>query len=162
MFMTLNMLRPEQNGRHFAGDIFKRIFLRENLRILVKFSPKFVHRGPPHNITTLVEIMACSLTEPIHYHHQDPRCHMARSQCIDMMSACFLVPITLWSLTHLRPRQNGFHLADDILKLFSRMKIFEFRLQLQWSLFLEIQLTTRSDKRQLIMWTWWPSLLTHI
>ena len=28
---TLNTLRPRQNGRHFADDIFKWIFLNENV-----------------------------------------------------------------------------------------------------------------------------------
>ena len=31
----LNTLRPRQNGRHFADDIFKRIFMNENVRICI-------------------------------------------------------------------------------------------------------------------------------
>ena len=31
-----NTLRPRQNERHFADDIFKRIFLNENIWILIK------------------------------------------------------------------------------------------------------------------------------
>ena len=38
----VNTLRPRQNGRHFADDPFKRIFLNENVRISIKFSLKFV------------------------------------------------------------------------------------------------------------------------
>ena len=37
-----NSLRPRQNGRHFADDIFKCIFLHENAWISIKISLKFV------------------------------------------------------------------------------------------------------------------------
>ena len=50
-------LRPRQNGRHFA-DIFKCIFLNENVWILIKISLKFVPQGPINNIPALVQIMA--------------------------------------------------------------------------------------------------------
>ena len=55
---SFNRLRPRQNGRHFADDIFKRIFLNENVRILVKISLKFVPKGPINNIPALVQIIA--------------------------------------------------------------------------------------------------------
>ena len=54
----VNTLRPRQNGRHFADDTFKRIFLNDNVRILIKISPKFVPEGPINNIPALVQIMA--------------------------------------------------------------------------------------------------------
>ena len=53
-----NTLRPRQNGRHFSDDIFKWIFLNENVWISIKISLKFVPRGPISNIRTLVQIMA--------------------------------------------------------------------------------------------------------
>ena len=53
----VNTLRPRQNGHHFA-DTFKRIFLNGNIRILIKISLKFVHKGPINNIPALVQIMA--------------------------------------------------------------------------------------------------------
>ena len=46
----INTLRPKQNGRHFANDIFKYIFLNENVKILIKISPSFVLNGPINNI----------------------------------------------------------------------------------------------------------------
>ena len=55
----LNTLRPRQNGRRFADNTFKRIFLNENVRILIKISMKFVPKGPITNNPTLVQIMAC-------------------------------------------------------------------------------------------------------
>ena len=53
----VNSLRPRQNGRHFA-DVFKRIFLNENVWILLKISPKFVPKVPINNIPALVQIIA--------------------------------------------------------------------------------------------------------
>ena len=54
----LNTLRPRQNGRLFADDTFKRIFLNENIKISIKISLKFVPRGLINNIPALVQIMA--------------------------------------------------------------------------------------------------------
>ena len=51
-------LRPRQNGRHFADDIFKCIFVNENVWIPIKISLKFVPKGPINNIPALVQIMA--------------------------------------------------------------------------------------------------------
>ena len=56
--VKLNTLRPRQNRRHFADEIFKWIFLNENVWISIKISLKFVPRGPISNITALVQIMA--------------------------------------------------------------------------------------------------------
>ena len=42
-------LRPRQDGFHFPDDIFKRIFLNENVWILIKISLKFVPKGPSNN-----------------------------------------------------------------------------------------------------------------
>ena len=54
----LNTSRPRQNGRHFADDTFKRIFLKENVRISIKISLKFVPKSPINNIPALFQIMA--------------------------------------------------------------------------------------------------------
>ena len=56
--LMLNTLRPRQNGRHFADDIFKCIFLNEDVWISIKISLKFVPKGPINNIPALVQIMA--------------------------------------------------------------------------------------------------------
>ena len=53
-----NSSSPGQNGRYFADDIFKRIFVNENFSILIKISLKFVPKGPIANNPSLVEIMA--------------------------------------------------------------------------------------------------------
>ena len=54
----VNTLRPRQNERHFADDIFKCIFLNENIWISIKISLKFVPKGSINNIPALVQIMA--------------------------------------------------------------------------------------------------------
>ena len=54
----VNTWRPRQYGRRFPDDTFKRIFLNENVRILIKISLKFVPKGPINNIPALVQIMA--------------------------------------------------------------------------------------------------------
>ena len=53
-----NTLRPRQNGRRFADDTFKRIFLNENVRISIKISLNCVSKGPINNNPALVQIMA--------------------------------------------------------------------------------------------------------
>ena len=54
----INTLRLRQNGRHFADDVFKCIFLNENVWISLKISLKFVPKGPINNIPAMVQIMA--------------------------------------------------------------------------------------------------------
>ena len=54
----LNTLRPRQNGRHFTYNIFKCIFLHENVLISIKISLKFVSKGPIDNIPASGQIMA--------------------------------------------------------------------------------------------------------
>ena len=54
----VNTLRPRQNGRHFADDIFKCIFLNENVSIAIEISLKFVPKAQINNIPALVQIMA--------------------------------------------------------------------------------------------------------
>ena len=54
----INTLRPRQNGSHFPDDIFKCIFLNENVRILLNILLKFVPKVWINNIQPLVQIMA--------------------------------------------------------------------------------------------------------
>ena len=60
-------LRPRQNGRHFTDDIFKHIFLNENVWIPIKISLKFVAKGLIVNILALVQIMAWRRPGDKHY-----------------------------------------------------------------------------------------------
>ena len=54
----LNTLRPRQNGRHFADDMFKWIFLNENVWSTIEISLKFVPKGLINNNPALFQIMA--------------------------------------------------------------------------------------------------------
>ena len=58
IYFAFNTLRQRQNGCYFPDDIFKCIFLNENVWIAIKISLKFVPKGPISNIAALVEIMA--------------------------------------------------------------------------------------------------------
>ena len=56
--VTINTLRPRQDDRHFADDIFKSVSLNENVLIWLKISQKFVPKVRIANIPALVQIMA--------------------------------------------------------------------------------------------------------
>ena len=56
--IQFNTLKPRQNGRHFADDTFKCIFLNENVWIPITIWLEFVPKGPINNIPALVQIMA--------------------------------------------------------------------------------------------------------
>ena len=58
VYVGANTLRPRQDGRHFADDIFAGIFFNENFGILIKFSLKYVRKDPIDNNPALVQIMA--------------------------------------------------------------------------------------------------------
>ena len=55
---NINTMRPRQNGRHFADDIYKCIFMNENEWISLKIPLKFVPKGQFNKIPPLVQIMA--------------------------------------------------------------------------------------------------------
>ena len=54
----INTLRSRQNGRHFADDIIKCVFLNENIWISMNISLRFVSLGQIKNIPALGRIMA--------------------------------------------------------------------------------------------------------
>ena len=56
--LSINTLRPRQDGGHFPDDVFKCIFLNENAWISIKISLKFIPKGPINNIPALIQIMA--------------------------------------------------------------------------------------------------------
>ena len=59
MTISVNILRPRQNC-HFPDDIFKCIFLNENVWISLKISLKFVPKVQINTIPALVNIMVWS------------------------------------------------------------------------------------------------------
>ena len=52
------LIVTETNGRHFAADIFKHIFLSENVWISINISLKIIPGDPINNMPALVQIMA--------------------------------------------------------------------------------------------------------
>ena len=54
----LNTLRPRKNGRHFADDMFKCIFLNVNVWIPIEISMTFVPKGSLNNNPALFQMMA--------------------------------------------------------------------------------------------------------
>ena len=102
-----NTLRPRQNGRHFADDIFKCIFLNEKFGIWNKISLKFVPKGQINNVPSLVQIMAW------------------RRPGDKPLSE----PMVVRSLTHICVTQHQW-----VKCIFSKEKIFQFKLH--WGLFL--------------------------
>ena len=56
--LCVNTLRPRQNGRNFADDMFESIFLNENVWIPIEISLTFVPKVPIDNIAALVQIIA--------------------------------------------------------------------------------------------------------
>ena len=116
--LTFNTLRPRQNGRHFADNTFKPIFLNENIRILIKISLKFVPKVPINNIPALVQIMAWRrpgdkpLSEPMMINLLTHIC-VTRPQWVNLISPQTNMVMTS-HFTHLPPGQNGHHFEDGI------------------------------------------------
>ena len=54
----LSSLRPKPNGRRFADNIFKSIFMYENCCLLIRLPLKFVSRVPINGNDEMVQIMA--------------------------------------------------------------------------------------------------------
>ena len=54
IYKTVKHIEPRQNGRQFPDEIFKCIFLNENVQISIKISLKFFPKGPINNILALV------------------------------------------------------------------------------------------------------------
>ena len=73
----ISTLRPEQNGHHFADNIFKCASLNEKFGVFIHISLKFVLLGLIVNNSALVQIMAKQA--PSNYLNQcwrDAWCHM--------------------------------------------------------------------------------------
>ena len=148
-----NTLRPRQNGRHFADDILKCIFLNENVWIPIKISLKFVPKGPINNIPALVQIMALRgpghkpLSEPVMVRLSTHICQLTRWGLVTPMQ---------W-LTHLPLDKMAAFWQKTISDAVSWMKMIEFQFEFHKYLFQGVQLTIRKwlyvEHRQAITWT---------
>ena len=68
----INTLRPRQNGCHFADGIFKSIFFKENVRISIDISLKFVPKGHINDIPALAQIIVWRQSWCLVYWRQCP------------------------------------------------------------------------------------------
>ena len=48
--VIINTMRPRKDGRRFSDDTFERIFLKENVIILIKISLEFIPNGPQKHL----------------------------------------------------------------------------------------------------------------
>ena len=96
--LIIHTLRPRQNSRHFPDNIFKWIFLNENVWISINISMKFVPRGQINNIPTLVQVMAWRrpsdkpLFEPMLVRLPTHIC-VTRPQWVKAMWVCWSYPV---------------------------------------------------------------------
>ena len=61
---SANKWRPRQNSHHSPEDIFKYIFLNENVYIFITILLKFVLKGPINNIPVLIFDNGLALFRP--------------------------------------------------------------------------------------------------
>ena len=133
----VNTLRPRQNGRHFADDTFKPIFLNENIPISIKISLKFVPKVPINNISALVQIMAWRrpgdkpLSEPMMVCLLTHIC-VTRPQWVNALTQCFVIgALAEWSWTSISHEWNWcavhLNLAEKELKLRVPCCLFTFQ-----------------------------------
>ena len=115
-YRAFNTLRPWQNGRHFPDDIYKCMFLNENVWISLKISLKFIPKGPINNIPALVQIMAWRrlgdkpLSEPIVVSLLTHIC-VTRPQWVIISNAFLLIKFDVRSYHHCFRHWLGTHQA---------------------------------------------------
>ena len=116
MFYIINTLRSRQNGRHFADDIFKGIFLNE-------ISFKFVPKGPINYIPALVQIIAWRVQATSRYLKQYWLTYQRiyASLGLNELSKTFLREC--W-VNILRPRQNGRHFPDTFKRFCQKENVW--------------------------------------
>ena len=120
--LWINTLRPRQNGRHFPDDIFKWIFLNENVWISINTSLKFVPRGLINNIPTLVQVMAWRwpgdkpLYEPMMVRLPTHIC-VTRPQWVNKKKSNVMVIGSKWQLKSLNSDDFTISVASDKLFL---------------------------------------------
>ena len=97
--LIINTLRPKQNGHCFPDDVFKCIFMNENIWISIQISRKFVPKDPINNIPALVQIMAWhwpgdkSLSEPMIAQFTDEYMRHSASMCEEDWAGTFIAPV---------------------------------------------------------------------
>ena len=141
----VNSLRPRRNGRYNADDIFKCIFLKDNVWIPTKIALKFVPKGPINNIPAIIQIMAWrrpgdkSLSEPMMVSLLTHIC-VTRSQWVNSN--------TMWSFDFFAALKS--FCADRVLRLTERRG---GRTSVDWDMFSAVMWGAGSAK-ELSRWHW--------
>ena len=129
-YVMFNTLRPRQNGRHFADDISKCIFLNENAWILIKDSLKFVPKGSINNSAALVQIMAW---------RRPGDKPLSKPKLVKILThICVTRP--QWVNTLRRDKMDAIS-QTTFSNEFSWMKMYQIRLRFHLNLFPRVQLT---------------------
>ena len=115
---VINALIPRQNGHHFADDIFKCIFLNENVWILIRLSQKFVLRSPIDNKPTLVQVMAWrrNNVNPVHWRINAPLGGEESRPGFIERSVIYAVPIYPWGLMYCVFSTEGLTLCTKTIR----------------------------------------------
>ena len=143
MAMAINSMRPRQNGRHLPDDIFKCIFLNENVWISLKISLKFVPRIPINNIPALVQIMAW---------HRPGDKPLSEPMVVSLlMHICVTRP--QWVNT-LRLTQNCCHFTDDGFKIIFFNENVWISLKISLNFVLKGQINNIPALVQIMTWRW--------
>ena len=122
---SFNTLWPAQNVRHFTDNIFKCIFLTENIWILISISLKFVPKSLISNIPAFVQKVAW---------RQSGNKPLSESMILSLlMHICVIRPQWVNSLT---PGKCGCNIWLVILKLIARINILSIssEITLRWML----------------------------
>ena len=128
---------PRQNGCHFADNIFKCIFLNENIWIRIKISLNFVPKGPNNKMPALVQIMAwCRpgdklLSEPMMFslptHISVTQPQWVNSRTAGGIFFCFIVLKTMGSfLQNAHKRHSIACLYGQDMGVFCEFKVYQF------------------------------------
>ena len=142
---SLNTLAPGKFEWNFRHVIFKQILVIDDWGISCEIALIWMSLDFTDGQSTLVEVMACcrqatSLAAASHY----------LSQCWPKSLSPNVVTWPKWvnnipqdwfSFNTLRPRQNGRHFADNVLKCNFLNESYEFRLKFYWSLLIRVKLT---------------------
>ena len=110
LVFRLNSLRPRQNRRHFADDVFKCNYLNENVWIPIEILLEFVPKGSFNNIPALVQIVAWRrtgdkpLSEPMMTQFNDAYMRHSASMSLDNndVNKCQCQTLTKFNLVYHR------------------------------------------------------------
>ena len=146
----VNTLKQRQNGRHLPDDIFKCIFLDEDVWIPIKLSLKFVPKSPIKNTPALVQIMACRLVgakllyEPMMIKVATHIC-VIRPQWVNILAlnytTVFLLLISRHAMSNTETRFSAYgsqmceHFNIHIGMRFLNSRVLLYKLWISWNLF---------------------------